>query len=344
MMTKSVKELAALVGGEVAGDEAVEISGAADIQDAHDGDIVFAETPKLFEKARESQAAAIIARRGALDSGKPIIAVDNPRYAFACVLEVFAPLPTRPAGIHPIAIVSPTASIGENPSIGDNVHIGENVTIGKNAWIHPFVFIDDDVSLGDDVVLYPFVAIHRDVVIGHRVRIHSGTVIGSDGFGYTRVGGRHYKIPQIGAVVIGDDVEIGANVTIDRARTGKTEIGRGTKIDNLVHIAHNVTIGEDCLVIAQVGISGSVHIGNRVILAGQAGIKDNITIGHNAIICARAGVIGDVKPNAFVSGYPARPHKDQMKMQAAQNRLPDILKLLKALKQKVQELEDRLNR
>ena len=344
MMTKSVRELAALVGGEVDGEGAVEITGAADIQDARDGDIVFAETPKLFKQARESGAAAIITNVGARDSGKPIIAVDNPRYAFARVLEVFSPVLGKPAGIHPTAILGANVSIGENPSIGSNVHIGENVTIGNNAWIHPLVFIDSDVRLGDDVVIYPFVSIHRDVTAGNGVRIHSGTTIGSDGFGYTGVGGRHYKIPQIGGVVIGDDVEIGANVTIDRARTGKTEIGRGTKIDNLVHIAHNARIGEDCLVIAQVGISGSVRIGNRVILAGQAGIKDNISIGDNAIICARAGVISNVKPDAFVSGYPARPHKDQMRMQAVQNRLPDMLKLLKALKKRVQGLEDRLKR
>lgn len=343
-MTKSVKELAVLVGGEIVGDGAVEITGAADIQDARDGDIVFAETAKLFEQARESRSAAIITNTGARNSGKPVIAVDNPRYAFAQVLEVFSPSENRPAGIHPASLPGPNASVGENPSIGRNVHIGDNVTIGKDAWIHPFVFIDDDVHVGNNAIIYPFVSIHRNASIGDNVRIHSGTVIGSDGFGYTQVRGRHYKIPQIGSVVIGDDVEIGANVTIDRARTGKTEIGRGTKIDNLVHIAHNVRIGEDCLVIAQVGISGSVHIGNRVILAGQAGIKDNITIGDHAIICARAGVIGDIKPDAFVSGYPARPHRDQMRLQAVQNRLPDMLKQLKVLKKRVHELETRLKR
>lgn len=344
MMTKSVRELAALVGGEVEGDGAVEISGAADIQDARDGDIVFAETPKLFEQACKSPATAIITDMGARDSGKPVIAIDSPRYAFARVLEAFSPIPNKPAGIHPTAILGTNVSVGENPSIGGNVHIGENVSIGSNAWIHPFVFIDDGVRLGDNVVIHPFVAVHRDAAIGNNVRIHSGSIIGSDGFGYTLVGGKHYKIPQIGSVVIGDDVEIGANVTIDRARTGKTEIGRGTKIDNLVHIAHNVRIGEDSLVIAQVGISGSVHIGDRVILAGQAGVKDNITIGDDAIICARAGVIGDVRRKAFVSGFPARPHRDQMKIQAAQNRLPDMLRLLKALRKKIQELEDRLKR
>ena len=344
MMTKSVKELAALVGGEVAGDGAVEITGAADIQDAVDGDVVFAETPRLFEQARESRASAIITNEGARDTGKPVIAVDNPRYAFAQVLEVFSPPQTRQAGIHPTSVPGANVTIGENPSIGRNVHIGENVTIGRNAWIHPFVFIDNDVRLGDDIVICPFVSVHRGVSIGNNVMIHSGTIIGSDGFGYTPVGGKHHKIPQIGAVVVGDDVEIGANVTIDKARTGKTEIGRGTKIDNLVHIAHNVTIGEDCLVIAQVGISGSVHIGDRVILAGQAGLKDNISIGDDAIICARAGVMGDIEPSAFVSGYPARPHKDQMRMHAAQNRLPEMLKQLKALKKQVEDLEDRLNR
>jgi len=173
------------------------------------------------------------------------------------------------------------------------------------------------------------------------VVVHSGTVIGSDGFGYTKVGREHYKIPQIGGVVIGDDVEIGANVTIDKARTGKTEIGRGTKIDNLVHIAHNVTIGEDCILIAQVGISGSVRIGDRVILAGQAGVKDHLSVGDDTIVCARAGIIGNIQSGEFVSGYPARDHREQMRVQAAQQKLPALLRTIKEMEKRIKDLEDR---
>lgn len=340
-MHKSLRELADLVGGEIEGDSEVQITGAADITDAQEGDIVFAETPKLLEEARRSEASAIITHKGARNSGKPMIAVDNPRYAFAQVLRVLSPQKDRQAGIHPTSVIGPNTSIGENPSIGFNVYIGQNSSIGDNVWIYPFAFIGDNVHMGNDCVVYPFVAIHDDVKVGNSVIAHSGTVIGSDGFGYTKVGGEHHKIPQIGGVIIGDDVEIGANVTIDRARTENTEIGRGTKIDNLVHIAHNVKIGENCIVIAQVGISGSVHIGDRVILAGQAGVKDHISVGDDAIICARAGVIGDVDPHAFVSGYPARPHKEQMRIHAAQQKLPALLRLIKDLERRVKELEDR---
>lgn len=342
-MQRSLRELADLVGGEIEGDSEIQISGVADIEDAREGDVVFAETPRLLEAACRSQASAVIAHRTTRNSGKPLIAVENPRYAFAQVLKVFSPLKNRETGIHPSCIIGPNTSIGKDPSIGFNVYIGQNVTIGDNAWIHPFVFIGDNAHLGDDCVLYPFSAVHEHVRIGSGVILHSGAVVGSDGFGYTKVGDEHYKMPQIGTVIVGDNVEIGANVTIDRARTGKTEIGRGTKIDNLVHIAHNVKIGENCLVIAQVGISGSVRIGNRVILAGQAGLKDHVAVGDDAVICARAGVIGDIDAGAFVSGYPARSHKEQMRMHGAQQKLPAMLKLLKDLEKRVRELEDRLN-
>lgn len=343
-MLKSLRELADLVGGEIEGDPEVWISGAADIPDAVEGSIVFAETPKHLAAARRSQAAAIIARKGTRNSEKPTIAVADPRYAFAQVLEVFAPPKSRKPGIHPTSSIGPDASIGENPSIGFNVHIGRNTAIGRNAWIYPFVFIGDNVRLGDDCVIYPFVAIHDDVSLGNSVIVHSGSVIGSDGFGYTKVGDEHYKMPQIGKVIIGNDVEIGANVTIDRARTGKTEIGRGTKIDNLVHIGHNVKVGEDCIVIAQVGISGSVEIGDRVILAGQAGVKEHVSIGDNAVICAKSGVISDVGAGASVSGFPARPHKEQLKTQAAQQKLPALTRLVKNLEKRVKELEGRSGR
>ena len=340
-MWKSLKELAELVEGDLEGDPKLRISGVADIADAQEGDIVFAETPRFLEEARKSQASAIIAYRDARNSGKPTIAVANPRYAFARVLEVFSPPKTRESGIHPTSIVGQGASIGDNPSIGFNVCIGRNTSIGSDAWIYPLVFIGDNVRLGDNCIIYPLVAIHDGATIGNDVIVHSGAVIGADGFGYTKVGGGHYKMPQIGTVVIGDDVEIGANVTIDRARTGKTVIGRGTKIDNLVHIAHNVKIGENCIVVAQVGISGSVDIGDRVVLAGQAGLKDHITVGDDTVICARAGVIGNIGSGEFVSGYPARPHKEQMRIQAAQQRLPALLRLVKDLERRIRELEGR---
>jgi UDP-3-O-[3-hydroxymyristoyl] glucosamine N-acyltransferase len=336
-MLRSLKELSDWIGGVTKGDPDVMISGAADIADAREGDIVFAETPRLLEEAEQSTAAAIISNTDG--SAKPMIMVKNPRYAFAQVLEIFSPARNRPSGIHPTATIGAGSSIGDDPSIGFNACVGAGTTIGRGSWIYPFVYIGDNVQIGDNCIIHPFVSIYDDVQLGNGVIVHSGTVIGADGFGYTRVGDEHYKIPQIGCVVIGDNVEIGANVTIDRARTGKTTIGSGTKIDNLVQIAHNVTVGENCIVVAQVGISGSVDIGDRVLLAGQAGLKDHITVGDDAIICGRSGVVGDVEAGEFLSGYPARPHREQMRVYAAQQKLPGLLRVIKDLEKRIQKLE-----
>lgn len=340
-MQISLEKLAELIGGEIVGDPNTIITGAADISDAHESDIVFAESTKLLEAAIESGASAIITRSDLPPINVSRINVANPRFAFAKALEAFSPVRYKEQGIHPSCFIGEGTVIGENPSIGYNAFISRNVVIGNNVWIHPLAYICENVRIGDNSIIHPFVTIYDSVTIGCGVTIHSGTVIGADGFGYTRVGSEHYKIPQIGEVTIGDHVEIGANVTIDRARTGKTSIGRGTKIDNLVHIAHNVTIGENCIVIAQVGISGSVNIGDRVLLTGQAGVVDHVTIGNDAIVCGRAGVIGDIEPGSFVSGYPARPHREQMRMHAAQKKLPSLIRTVKELEKRIKELEDR---
>jgi len=337
--TKTLKELAELVGGEICGDPGTLITGAADISDAGPGDVVFAESPKHLAEAMRSNASAIISGPDAKSDAKPLIKVSEPRYAFARVLEAFSTVTQPEPGIHPTSCIGEGVSLGEGVSVGYNVYVGNDVVLGNGVVLHPFVCIKDGAKLGDQCVIHPFVSIYERVEIGNRVIIHSGSVIGADGFGYTKVGDRHYKIPQIGTVVIGDDVEIGANVTIDRARTGRTEIGRGTKIDNLVHIAHNCTIGENCIIVGQVGMSGSVRVGNRVIIAGQAGIKDHVSIGDDAIVCARSGIIGDIPANSFVSGYPAGPHREQMRMHAALQRLPELLKQVRDLEQRVRELE-----
>lgn len=339
-MGELLGRLAEYVGGEVIGDPDTCISGIADISDAIEGDLVFAESPKLLETAMRSSASAVIACNGADGAVKPMILVDDPRLAFAKALEVFSKELRGDPGIHPSSTVGECTSIAEDACIGANVHIGSNTTIGSNVYIFPSVFIGSNVQVGDNCVLHPFVSIYDGVTIGSNVIVHSGSIIGSDGFGYTKVGDKHYKIPQIGTVTIGDDVEIGANCTIDRARTGRTTIGTGTKIDNLVHIAHNVSIGENCIIIALTGISGSVEIGDRVILTGQAGIKDHISIGSDAIVAGRAGVFGNIEPGAFVSGYPARPHKEQMRVQAAQMRLPELLRQIKKMEQRIGQLEE----
>ncbi|MCC6442930.1 MAG: UDP-3-O-(3-hydroxymyristoyl)glucosamine N-acyltransferase [Armatimonadetes bacterium] len=346
----TILSVAEHIGAAVEGDPSVEITGVASIEEAIPGDLVFAETERLFRAAEESQATAIIAPVGLGVSRKPVLRVHRPRYAFARALELFAPEQSVKVGVHPTAVLGESARLGHSVAIQPYCVIGKNVRIGNRVVIYPFVYIGNDVTIGDDTIIYPNTAIHDRTEIGHRVVINSGCVIGADGFGFLIHEGRHYKIPQIGNVSIGDDVEIGANATIDRARTGTTRIHRGTKIDNLVQIAHNVEIGEDCIIVAQVGISGSVEVGDRVILAGQAGIKDNIAIGSDSMVGAQAGVIGDVPPNSVVSGYPARPHKDQMRVHASLHRLPEIVKTfpeiavaIQRLTERIEELEQRLD-
>ncbi len=340
MISKSLEELAVLVGGQVVGDPATRISGATDIGDAREGDIVFAESPKHLEQALQSAASAVIALPDTENSAKPLIRTANPRLAFARVLEALNPRPEHQPGIHPTASIGANLQAGDGVTIGFNAYVGNDVVLGDDVWIQPLVYIGDNVRIGSGSVIHPSVVILGNVTIGENVTVHPGTVIGADGFGYTPIGKQHFKIPQVGTVIIGDDVEIGANVTIDRARTGRTVIGNGTKIDNLVHIAHNVTIGENCIIVAQVGISGSVAIGDQVVFGGQSGTKDHVTIGDGSMVCARSGIIGDLPPGSFVSGYPAGPHKEQMRVQAAILRLPELMKTIRSLERRIEALEE----
>jgi UDP-3-O-[3-hydroxymyristoyl] glucosamine N-acyltransferase len=341
-MTALLGELAERVGGVVVGDRNIEIHGVSDIGDAVAGDIVFAESPKLLEQAICSQASAIISLPGARDSGRSMILVKDPRLAFAKVLELFSSVPSPEGGISEGAHVGEGTTIGLNPSIGFGACIGRNVTIGDNVQIYPLAHIGDAVCIGNNCVIHPFVCLYDHVTVGNSVIIHAGSVIGADGFGYTRTGDRQYKIPQIGAVSIGDDVEIGANTTIDRARTGVTRIGSGTKIDNLVQIAHNCVVGENSIIISLTGVSGSTKIGDRVIIAGQVGVADHVEIGDDVIVGAQAGVMGVVEPGAFLSGTPARPHKETMKLYAAQGKLLELMRHVKEMEKRMQELEARL--
>lgn len=340
-MSELLKVLAERVGGTVLGDPSTVVTGVADIESAVEGDIVFAESSKLFADACHSKASAILARSGNESTSKAQIIVENPRLAYAQVLELFSPLGHRHVGVHHTSVIGEGSILGDNPSIGCNVSIGRNVSIGHNVWIYPFVFIGDNARIGDDCIIHPFVSIYDNVTMGDRVILHSSVVIGADGFGYISVDGKHYKIPQIGTVAIGDDVEIGANSCVDRARTGTTTVGSGTKIDNLVQVGHNVTIGTDCILASQAGVSGSVNMGDRVILTGQAGVKDHVTIGNDSVLAGRAAVMSDVEPGAFLSGYPARPHKENMKTLAAQARLPNMIKQIKELERRIAELEER---
>ncbi|MCX5703595.1 MAG: UDP-3-O-(3-hydroxymyristoyl)glucosamine N-acyltransferase [Candidatus Omnitrophica bacterium] len=342
-MPKTLKEIASFIEGEVIGDDRIVITGVAGIKEAQRGDITFLANPKYFSLMDTTAASAIITSGDIQGGPKSIIRVDNPSLAFAKVVASFAPCEVKhPQGIHPTAILGKGVTLGKGTAIGPYVVIEDNVSIGDNTIIYAGCFIGHHTNIGRDGLIYPNVSIRECISIGSRVIIHSGTVIGSDGFGFVSIEGQHQKIPQIGTVEIGDDVEIGANVTIDRARFNKTVIARGTKIDNLVQIAHNVAVGENSIIVSQVGISGSTIIGKGVTLAGQAGLVGHITIGDGATVAAQAGVTKSVPANTLVSGYPAKPHDTAKRINACVQNLPKLYDTVTKLKKKIEELENKL--
>ncbi|MFA6281225.1 MAG: UDP-3-O-(3-hydroxymyristoyl)glucosamine N-acyltransferase [Candidatus Omnitrophota bacterium] len=340
MLKLTLSEIAKLVGGELNGDPKIVISGISGIKEAKTGEITFLANPKYDSLLQATRASAVLTSKETEYSLKPLIKTDNPSVAFAKIVSIFAPSAVcHPKGIHSSALISPKAKLGKGVAIGAYVIIEENTEIGDNAIIYGHCYIGNDTKIGQKTIIYPNVSIRERISIGSNVIIHCGAVIGSDGFGFAKVKGVQEKIPQIGTVVIEDDVEIGANVTIDRARFDKTLIGKGTKIDNLVQIAHNVIIGENCLIVAQAGISGSTVLGKEVIIAGQAGLVGHITVGDNAIAAAQAGVTKSIPPKTMVSGYPARPHDAAKRVNACVQGLPGLYSKIKELEQKIKELQ-----
>ena len=338
-MQKTLREVAEIIGGEVVGDETVVITGVCGIREAKEGDLTFVANAKYLPLIRQTRASAIITSREVKETSKPIIRTDNPDLAFAKMLSLLAPNEiTHPKGIHPTAILGKNVQLGQDVAIQPYAVIGDHVRIGDRTIVYAGVFIGDRSTIGSDTLIYPHVTIRERSVIGNRVIIHSGTIIGSDGFGFSTVKGIHVKIPQIGIVRIDDDVEIGANVTIDRARFGVTHIKQGTKIDNLVQIAHNAVIGEHSIIVAQAGISGSTVIGKGVILAGQAGIVGHITIGDNTIIGAQSGVSKSVPPNSIMLGAPAKPISKFKETNACIQRLPRLYEAVRLLEEKMASL------
>ena len=340
-MRKTLKEIAQAIEGEVKGDASVLITGVSGIKEAVCGEITFLANPKYLPLLSTTAASAIIiSKETQAPATKNVIRVANPSLAFAKVVALLNPDETKHfKGVHASALLGKDVLLGKNTAIGAYVVVEDGAQIGDNSVIYPGCFIGRGVKIGNSVLIYPNVSIRERISIGNNVIIHSGAVIGSDGFGFVEVNGRHHKVPQVGTVEICDDVEIGANVTIDRARFDKTIIGRGTKIDNLVQIAHNVVIGENCLIMAQVGISGSTIIGNNVILAGQAGLVGHITVGDNAIVTAQSGVSKSIPAGAMFAGYPARPFLENQKSHAHVHNLPKMFDLVKELKKKIEELE-----
>jgi UDP-3-O-[3-hydroxymyristoyl] glucosamine N-acyltransferase len=296
-----------------------------------------------LQEALRSQAAAVLTRAEVAatypNPDKPFVLVDNPRAAFVKVLETLAIPWTLPPGIHPSAVVEDGVQVGADVRIGAQVWIEAGAQIGNRVTIMAGTKIGADCTIGDGTTLYPNVVLYPRVKIGRGCLLHAGCVLGADGFGYIPAENGLRKVPHLGTVEVGDGVEVGANTCIDRAKTGATVIGSGTKIDNLVHIAHNVRIGYSSLLIAQTGVAGSVTIGNGVILAGQAGIADHITIGDGARVGAQGGVIGNIGPGESVSGYPARPHARKMREYAAVAALPDYVKRIRDLEKRLARLE-----
>lgn len=333
-MKKTLREIADLIHGVLLGDGDIEITGVTNIEDATATDITFAVAPHL-DKALHSGAAAVIIPNTMTEFAKSAIRVENPRIAFVSLLQLFAPSIKIEPGVHATVVIGQDVSIGENSSIMAHVVLADHVKIGKNTIVYPHTYIGHGASIGNDSLIYANVTVNQGCHIGNQVIIHSGTVIGSDGFGFITIGGCHEKVPQVGNVMIEDKVEIGANVAIDRATMGSTIVKRGTKIDNLVHLAHNVVIGENCFLVAQTGIAGSSEVGNNVTFAGQSGCAGHLTIGDNCVFGAKAGVISDVPAGSFYAGFPARPHKEWLRGKASANKMPDLIK-------KVRDLEKRL--
>jgi UDP-3-O-[3-hydroxymyristoyl] glucosamine N-acyltransferase len=342
-MKKKLKELAELMQGTVLGDGEVEISGVAGIEEACEGEITFIANPRYLSKLDETRASAVIVSKRVTRAIKPLLCVDNPYLAFARVIHLFFDKPYQAKGIDPNAWISPTARLGEAASIYPFVYVGDRCQIGARVTLYPGVFVGEDSSIGDDSILCANVSLYPGMVIGRRVILHSGVVVGSDGFGFVKEGRKNLKIPQVGHVEIEDDVEIGANTTIDRGALDKTLIRRGVKIDNLVQVAHNVSIGEDSIIVAQVGISGSTKIGSNVTLAGQAGLVGHIKIGDNTLVGGQSGIMHDLPPNEAYTGSPAIPHRDYLKMSAVLPKVPEMRKMLLEMEKRLAKIEERVS-
>jgi UDP-3-O-[3-hydroxymyristoyl] glucosamine N-acyltransferase len=341
-MPYRVSQLAHLLDGLAVGDD-LEIVGVATLTDAAPGDLAFMENARFLPLAERSAASALLVPPNVTVPGKSSIQVPNPRIAFAGALSLFSvERPSEPF-VHPTAVIGEGAVLSPSATVMAYSVIGAGTEIGDGAVIHPLVHVGANVRIGADSILFPQVTLYDRVTIGRRVRIHSGTVIGADGFGYERADGGHMKVPHIGQVILEDDVEIGANCTVDRAKTGATRIGRGTKVDNLVQIAHNVQIGENCLIVAQVGLCGSVKIEDNVVIGGQAAVTEHQVVGRGSIIGARAGVTTDVPSGEVMMGFPARPRRHWLKTNAAAQKLPDTLKKMKEMERRIEELERSLS-
>ncbi len=335
-MSVTLRQLADLVQGQLVGDDNLVISSARSLGEAREGDITFVESDKTASQLHQSKASAAVVPPTVPINGKALIQVADPLMAFVSIVRHLHGKPAPgPHGIDPRACVDPTAQIGAEPSIHPFAVVGPGAILGRRCRIHSGAVVGRDCRLGDDVILYPNAVLYDDTVLGQRVVVHANAVVGADGFGYRFHQGRHTKVPQLGHVEIGDDVEIGACSTIDRGTFQATRIGEGTKIDNLVQVAHNCQIGRHNLLISQMGIAGSSSTGNYVVIAGQVGITDHVHIGDGAIIGAKAGVTKDVPAGQRTLGAPATPERDQKRILMSLEKLPEMRRDIRRIKQQL---------
>ena len=335
-----LEKVAELVGGKLKGDGSLEISGLRGIEQAGEGHVTFLSKKKFLDVLNRSQTSAVLVKEE-VDTPVCQIIVASPELAFARLLREFHP-ETRPKpGVHDRAVIGKNVKLGEQVTLSAGVYIGDDVEIADHAHLYPGVVVGDGCRIGSHSTLYPNVTLYRDTELGCRVILHAGVVIGADGFGYTLdAKGAHYKISQIGRVVIEDDVEIGANSCVDRAAMGATVIKQGTKIDNLVQVAHNCTVGEHSILVAQVGLAGSCTLGHHVVLAGQVGVADHVTLGDQVTLTAQSGTFRDIESNNVYGGHPAIPLGEWKKYVTALPKLPDLARKVRDLEARLNEIEN----
>jgi UDP-3-O-[3-hydroxymyristoyl] glucosamine N-acyltransferase len=336
---KTLKELAELVGGIVIGEDDLEIHRVAAIDKAEPGDITFLANPKYLPLLQTTKASAVIVKPGIEAPGCSLLQCANPYLAFAKILTALYVHPPKARGVMPGACVDPEARIADGATVHPGCVVGKNVSVGAGTTLYPGVILYDDVTVGENCLIHGGVVVREGCRIGNRVIIQPGAVVGSDGFGFAPDGEGYFKIPQVGIVVLEDDVEIGANTCLDRAAMGETRIGRGTKVDNLVQLAHGVKVGEHSIIVAQVGISGSTSIGKHCTLGGQVGVAGHLKIGDRTMIGAQSGIAGNLEGGQVYSGTPAIPHKDWLKASISYAKLPEMRREINRLRRQIEELE-----
>ncbi len=338
-MQKTLKEIAEIVGGELIGDGKIKITGLNSIETARAGELTFADEKHIAEAKNSAASAVIIPKDFTGEIQKNVIKVDAPKFAFAKLMEIFKPQINIPDGISEKAFIGKNAKISPTAKIMAFAYIDDNAEISDGAIIYPHTYIGQNAKIGAGTIIYSSVTVREYCEIGARCVIHSSTVIGADGFGFTTSKGVHTKVPQIGNVIVEDDVEIGAHVGIDRAAMGSTVIGHGTKIDNLVHVGHNCQIGANCLIVAQTGISGSTIVGDNVTFGGQTGTVGHIKIGGNSVYAARSGITKNMPEGVFCSGFPVQPHNEWLRSQVAIKKIPDLMKRIQQLEKTIADLK-----